>query len=469
MIWHITKRELYDNLNSLRFALTTVLLLTLMLTNAIGHLREHPKRMQKYHEAVSESMVRMASHTEDSLYKLAQEGPGNLYKKPSSLYFCAEGGDPVLPDTIEGGSPFGYSENLRGVWKLKYPDANINMKRVGPDVTKLDWAFVIGYVLSLIALLFTFDAISGERERGTLRLTFANSVPRHTVLMGKFFGALISVSIPFTLAVLINLLLISTSNAVHLNAEAWERLGIIFLIALLYTCLFLVLGLLVSARARRSAVSLVILLLIWITCVVFMPSTLAAIANEFSPSMSAEPLWKRRNQIQEELWQKYGKWLWSDVVDKETLTGKSEFFTQDADAEERLHREHLIEKIVQVQHARSITRISPATLLQHLLESFAGTGFERHLQFVENAQRYARQLREFVADTDRSDPESLHIIGVREGMTKKNILPGSVPKFEDTLSLSKDFNTRATELLLLVLFVVVLLSGAYLAFVRVEV
>ncbi|MYC74296.1 ABC transporter permease subunit [Candidatus Poribacteria bacterium] len=469
MVWHITKRELYDNLNSLRFALTTVLLLALMLTNAIGHLREHPKRMQKYHDAVSGSMARMASHTEDSLYKLAQEGPGKLYKKPSSLYFCAEGGDPVLPDTIEGGSPFGYSEHLRGVWKLKYPDANISMKRVGPDVTQLDWAFVIGYVLSLIALLFTFDAFSGERERGTLRLMFANSVPRHTVLIGKFLGALISVSIPFTLAVLINLLLISTSNAVHLNTEAWERLGIIFLVALLYTCLFLALGLLVSARAQRSAVSLVILLLIWITVVVFMPSTLAAIASEFSPAMSSEPVWKRRNQIQDELWQKYGKWLWSDVVDKETLTGKSEFFTQDADAEERLNREHLIEKVAQVQHARSITRISPATLLQHLLESFAGTGFERHLQFVENAQRYARQLREFVADTDRSDPESLHIIGVREGMTKKGILPESVPKFEDTLSLSQDFNTRATELLLLTLFVMVLLSGAYLAFVRVEV
>lgn len=468
-MWHITKRELYDNLNSLRFALATALLLALMLTNAIGHLREHPKRMQKYHNAVSESMARMASHTEDSLYKLAQQGPGNLYKKPSSLYFCAEGGDPVLPDTIEGGSPFGYSSDLRGVWKLKYPDANINMRRVGPDVTKLDWAFVIGYVLSLIALLFTFDAISGERERGTLRLMFANSVPRHTVLIGKFLGALISVSIPFTLAVLINLLLISTSNAVHLNAEAWERLGIIFLIALLYTCLFLALGLLVSARAQRSAVSLVILLLVWITFVVFMPSTLAAIASEFSPSMSSEPVWKRRNQIQEELWQKYGKWLWSDVVDKETLTGKSEFFIQDADAEERLNREHLIEKVAQVQHARSLTRISPATLLQHLFESFAGTGFERHLQFVENAQRYARQLREFVADTDRSDPESLHIIGVREGMTKKKILPESVPKFDDTLSLRKDFNTRATELLLLTLFVIVLLSGAYLAFVRVEV
>ena len=125
--------------------------------------------------------------------------------------------------------------------------------------------------------------------------------------------------------------------------------------------------------------------------------------------------------------------------------------------------------MAQVQHARSITRVSPATLLQHLLESFAGTGFERHSQFVDNVERYARQYREFVVDIDRSDPESLHIIGVREGMTERKVSPAAVPKFEDTLSLSKDFNTAAVDLLLLTLFVIVLLSGAYLAFVRVEV
>ena len=469
MIWHITKREIYDNLNSLRFALTTVLLIALMVTNAVRHLREHPKRVQKYHNAVAVSVNLMTSHVDDSLYQLAQQGPGKLYKKPSSLYFCAEGGDPLLPDTIEGGSPFGYSDRHTGVWKLKYPDANINMKRVGPDVSQVDWAFIIGYVLSLLALLFTFDAISSERERGTLRLMLANSVPRHTVLIGKFLGALISVGIPFTLAVLVNLLLISTANTVHLTTEAWGRLGIIFFISLLYMCLFLALGLLISTRVQRSAVSLVVLLLIWITFVVFMPSTLASVASEFSPSLSSEPFWKRYNQIQDELWDKYDRWLSSSVVDKETLTAKSEFFTKDSEAEERLNQERLTEKVAQVQHARAITRVSPATLLQHLLESFAGTGFERHLQFVENTQRYARQFREFIADTDRSDPESLHIIGVREGMTKKKILPEAVPKFEDTLDFNKDLNTKAMELLLLGLFVMVLLSGAYLAFVRVEV
>ena len=87
MIWHITKRELYDNLNSLRFALTTVLLLSLMLTNAVRHIREHPKRIQKYNDAVTKSLNGVTTHADDSLYKLAQQGPGNLDKKPSPLYF----------------------------------------------------------------------------------------------------------------------------------------------------------------------------------------------------------------------------------------------------------------------------------------------------------------------------------------------------------------------------------------------
>ena len=70
---------------------------------------------------------------------------------------------------------------------------------------------------------------------------------------------------------------------------------------------------------------------------------------------------------------------------------------------------------------------------------------------------------------DRVDPDSLHIIGTYEGMSKKPISPESIPTFEDTLSLSRDFNTAAIDLLLLTLFFVVCLSGAFLAFVRIEI
>ena len=321
----------------------------------------------------------------------------------------------------------------------------------------------MGYVLSLIVLLFTFDSISGERERGTLRLMLANPMPRHIVLIGKFLGALMSIFMPFTLAVLINLFLISASGDAHLDAEAWRRLSIISIVAVLYAGLFIALGLLVSARVRQSAVSLVILLLTWVTFVVFIPSTLASIASGFSPApMTSDEFWERKSQLHDKLSEEY-------YARGDKPLSKSEFVTKDAEGHERLSQEHLTQQITQVELARATTRISPASLVQHLLESFAGTGFSRHIQFVENARNYARQYREFVIDTDRADPDSPHIIGVREGMSQKPVSPESIPRFEDSLSLSRDFNAAVIDLLLLILVVVVLMSGAYLAFVRVQV
>ena len=81
-MWHIAKRELYDNLNSLRFALATVLLLALMLTNAVVYLREHPARTQAYHNAAANAVKTLEARS-TSLYRLATEGPGELYKAPS--------------------------------------------------------------------------------------------------------------------------------------------------------------------------------------------------------------------------------------------------------------------------------------------------------------------------------------------------------------------------------------------------
>ena len=465
-MWHIAKRELYDNLNSLRFALATVLLLALMLTNAVVYLRKHPVRMQKYRDAATESLNTLTSRTD--LYDLAQKGPEKLYKKPSPLRFCTDGGDSLLPAFTRAASHFRGGE-LKSFWRMTYPSATPNLKNIDPDATQIDWAFVIGYVLSLIALLFTFDAISGEREHGTLRLMLANPIPRHTILIGKFLGAFISVNIPFVLAVLMNLLVISTSSAVHLDASEWGRLGIIIGIAMLYLSLFLVLGLLVSARVRQSSVSLVILLLIWVSFVVFMPNTLASIASRFSPARSYDAFQEDRRQTRRAILEVYYPQLNETDDPSKRMVIAGECVTEDATQDGRLREAFLSERISQVSQARAITRISPVGIAQHLLEVFAGTGLTRHLQFVENVQLYAREYHEFIADTERADPESPHIIGVRAGMSKKKVSPESIPIFEDTISLSRDFNTAAVDLLLLALFFVVLLSGSYLAFVRVEV
>ena len=352
MIWHIAKRELSDNLNSLRFALATVLLLGLMLTNAVVHLREHPERVKRYREDASKYQNHIASHAANSLYDLAQEGPGDLYKKPSDLRFCAEGGEAFMSDQALAGAHRWSTDTLKSFWILTYPSATPNRDNVRPDVTKVDWGFIIGYVLSLVALLFTFDSISGERERGTLRLTLANAIPRHTVLIGKFLGAFISVSIPFILAVLVNLLVISTSSDVHLDSEAWGRLGIIFFVAVLYICLFLALGLLVSARVQRSAVSLVILLLVWVVFVVFMPSTLASIAGRSTSSGPTYDFWERSSKLHDELSSDYySNSHKGPKGSTKRIEIDSAYVTKDAEQQEQLHEERLNRRIAEVHRA----------------------------------------------------------------------------------------------------------------------
>ena len=466
-MWHIARRELYDHLNSLRFALATVLILVLMLTNAVVYLREHPARAQAYHNAAA-SAVKTLEARSTSLYRLAAEGPGDLHKAPSPLRFCAEGDEAFLPTHAGGSNFFPDIANVRPIWRMIYPQETQHLFNIRPDFTTLDWAFIVGYVLSLIALLFTFDSISGELERGTLRLTLANPIPRHIVLIGKFLGAFISINIPFAVAVLMNLLLISTSDAVQLNTEAWGRLGILYGIVVLYTCLFIVLGLLISAVVRESGISLVVLLLIWVSFVIFMPNTLASIGSRTSVPIAYMEFWSRRIQLGNETREAYRD-KYGDSQTPPPVHILGEYVTAEAEAYERFNEAYLQQQIEQGKRARAITRISPTAIVQRLFESFAGTGFERHLQFIENVQRYAREYREFVVDRDRADPESLHIIGIQEGMSQKPVSPEAIPKFKDTLSLRKDFNTAAMDLLLLVLFLAVLLSGAYLAFVQLEI
>ena len=467
MVWHIAKRELYDNLNSLRFALATLLLLALMLTNAVVHLREHPARTQTYHDAVA-AAVKTLEDRSSNLYRLATEGPGELYKAPSALRFCAEGDEASLPTRAGGSNYIRSIANMTPVWRLGYPQETPNLYNIRPDFTTLDWAFIVAYVLSFIAILFTFDAISGELERGTLRLMSANPVPRRTLLLGKFCGVFLSINIPFGIAVLMNLSLISLSDAVHLTADAWGRLGVLYLIAVLYVCLFIALGFLISAAVKESGMSLVALLLIWVGFVVFVPNTMASIGSRIAVPIAYVKFWKQGIQLADEARQAYED-KYGESETPPSLHVLGEYVNEEAKENERFNEAYLKQQIAQGSRARAVTRISPAAVLQRLFEAFSGTGFQRHLQFVENVQRYAREYREFVIDTDRADPESQHVVGIREGMSQKSVNPATLPKFKDTFNLSRDVNTAAMDLLLLVLFTVVLVSGAYFAFVRLEV
>ena len=508
MIWHIIKRELFDHINSLRFILTVVILSALMVTNAVVHLRTHPKRVRNYSEKVTKSANELKSRTE--LYSLARKGPGDLNKRPSSLAFIADGGDAYLPKNISNGetwSKSGQGGEVKSNWWLNYGTVNPDATDLSPYATKIDWVFIITYLLSFIPLLFTFDALSGEREQGTLRLCLANPISRPVLLIGKFLGTLITVLIPFVFAVLLNLAVISVDSWTQLSAADWGRLGLILLIAASYAGIFVGLGLMVSAGTREPRVSLVVLLLIWVGTVIFMPSTLGTLSTKWMPPVQTMDQFRdARKAALDQMSDDYGdrmraikekenanlpslselqklyetdpeaamaqaekfRTAWEAEGDEE-LALKAELIKGDVETRERLNRERLDAQVAQVQRARTVTRLSPAAIVQYALESMAGTGFNRHLQYLEHVHQHTKQFRQFIVETDRADIQSLHLIGVSKGMSQKPVASEAIPKFEDKITFSDTFNTATLDLLLLVLLLGVFISGAFLIFIRSEV
>ena len=477
-MWHIIKRELYDHLNSLRFAFTTVLLLALMIVNALGYLGEYKAQSVAYQKKISVSLDKMRSNV-DNLYNLLTEGPGTLYKKPSALSFCASIGEAFIPESVEGVSDRSFMLptrfSFKPIWRMEYPQSNPNLWNIMPDYTSVDWADIISVVLSLIAILFTFDAIASEQERGTLRLTLSNSVSRGTLLASKFLAAFIAISIPFLIAALINFFLLYTSGSILLGPSEWGRLGVIVFIAFIYVSIFLALGLLISSRVNNSSTSLTVLLLIWVVWVVLLPSTLGATTSGLQPTMTSDEFNARLQSLYENLDAQYVRRRHDDKIPSREIPATegtlfwSKYITEDAKRNEQLNEEHLNAQVAQVQLARSITRVSPASSVRYTIESLAGTGFTRHIQFLAHVRRYASEFRAFLVETDRADPESPHAIGPKEGTSQKPVRFESIPKFEDHISFSGAYTAAATDILLLLLFFAVLFASAFLSFLRVDV
>ena len=479
MIFSIAKRELYDNMMSLRFALTVLLMLIVMVANAVVSLGKYNEQIGDYHRNVAHELKEMQLHAE--LYPdLVLYGPGELHKQPSALSFCANGGEAFLSNNTDG-RPLErwwgeYPARFNGIWRMTYPQSNPSLWNFLPNSTQMDWAFLIGFVLSFAAILFTFDAISGERARGTLRLMLANSVPRHVVLGGKFLGALISIGLPFLMAVLVNLFLLYTSASIQLGTSDWARLGVIILIGFVYIAIFITLGLLISSRARQSSSSLMVLTLIWVVWVILIPNTVGLVVRSLKPAMTSDEFRQRREELYQQVTQKYldRGLLDADFTPREIPPAKvtllwGEYHLEESLGDERLLEEHLRAKIDQVVFARSLARVSPAAVVQYAIESLVGTGFSRHLQFLSQVKIYVSEFRDFLVEVDKSDSESPHALFFPYAISWKPVPFDAIPKFKDRYSFGESLNDATVDTLLLVLVFVALSAALFLSFLRVDI
>ena len=87
--------------------------------------------------------------------------------------------------------------------------------------SSIDFTVVCQVVMSLLALLFAYDAISREKEAGTLRLALSCAVPRPTLLLGKYIAGIVSISLPLVASFVGGLLVVQLSPYVSFSSSDW--------------------------------------------------------------------------------------------------------------------------------------------------------------------------------------------------------------------------------------------------------
>ena len=164
--------------------------------------------------------------------------------------------------------------------------------------------FIVKIVLSLFAILFTYDAIVGEKEKGTLKLALSNDVPRDRLILGKAIGGYISLLLPLLIPLLLSLLVLLIMPDISLGGQDWARLLLIFLMFFLYLSVFFSLGLFVSARTSRSSTSFLVLLFVWVIIVMVIPKAAVITAAQVKPIPSVHEITAKKDAFLQQVQRK---------------------------------------------------------------------------------------------------------------------------------------------------------------------
>ncbi len=161
----------------------------------------------------------------------------------------------------------------------------------------LDFLFIVTIIMSLLALLFSYDAVAGERQSGTLKLVVANSISRVQILLAKVVGGTISLLIPFVLALLIGVLYVAVHPAIHWDRSAWAELGLLTAAAITFITSFYLLGLMVSTLAKYSTIAILNCLFLWVLLILVIPNVCPYVSAEFCRIPSVREAERRLHEI----------------------------------------------------------------------------------------------------------------------------------------------------------------------------
>jgi ABC-type transport system involved in multi-copper enzyme maturation permease subunit len=475
MFFTLLRKEILDYLVSIRFVVLTALCVLLIPLSLYVNFETYRRWAADYNEQLK---------IESSLGRGGGRPGYQGVRPPSPLAVFANGIETSLPkdfslgsNGVAFGTPRSYGDPIYEIFG------------------RIDFLFVVQAVLSLVALLFAFDAVSGEKESGTLKLALANPVPRYRILTGKFAGGMIVLATPLVLSFAVGLSLLAVTGYAVLQRGMLGDIFLILILAMIYVAVFFLLGLLVSTLTHQSKTALILLMFVWVVLVLGVPRLSIMAAKLIRPVDDESVVVLRKRLLSDNIQKEKGDSLKSLYLEKATQKGlaKGQLMFDGSDKEfvrrrgeiaapfEARLRSELAKldayqqrkKQDQLNLAHSISRVSPAAILTYLMTDMANTGELVKVRFLDAVRLHYANMDRLVFSKSYSD---LISDGDNNWGFGGDLPGGETPKSKDLPRFSLTFPRRADTIAnslpdigLLLAYAVFLFAGATVAFLKYDV
>jgi ABC-type transport system involved in multi-copper enzyme maturation permease subunit len=468
MLRDIIAKEIQDTIMSPRFIFTFLLCTILILLSVYTGINSYLAEQKEFSAAIALNKKNLES--QPNYGTLAGTGT-KINKKPQVLSTVVSGVQEAV----------GRVATVNIAYDPSLVDSKYSSNPVFAVFGALDLSYIVKIVLSLFAILFTYDAIVGEKERGTLKLTLSNRVPRDRLILGKAIGGFISLLIPLVIPLVLSLLILLIYPNVSLSGDDWGRIGLICVLFLVYLSVFFTLGLFVSTRTSRSSTSFLILLFIWVTFVTIIPKAAVIVAARINPIPSVHEITAQKDaylqEIQKEAMTEQAKFFrehprpdkkeeiakWNEDVRKWAEDIQQRLTAKIDEKNAAIERDYQVKMRGQQNLAVNLSRVSPASALLFSCMSLARTGISEHERFLNSVKSYKPIFTKWV------NAKMMKTLNMGGGEQPKPEL-SDMPQFEfKPERLSESVVRMLPDLALMVFLIILFFVGSYVSFLRYDV
>jgi len=487
MIWKIAKKEFLLSLMTFKFVIGAVVCIVLTGVFVPILARDYQQRLKTYHGNVAreESELRKV--------KVYRNIMPTVFRPPCLLSAFSEGLEKRVDDSAK--------VELEKVPVMRAAAAQRNpYQSIFPI---FDASLIFRIVISILALLVAYDAISGERERGTLKLTLSGMVRRHEILLGKLLAGAMVLVVPVTLVFVIASILLLSFPMVSLTGSDWVRIGLMYFVSLVFTAAMYNTGLMLSCLVGRSAISLVLGLFLWILFVVVAPNGSVCLATQMHPLRPQEEIdaqlkalrqdFERElraarpgstgDMVQSDAGDAFGRWyhrsLNKDAMDyySQSYRAQASLGVKYADKSWELERAGIDDLAEQKRLAGILSRVSPVCLYDSAMSRLAGTDIGSLESFTAAVQEYRSRVVDYIrAKTSDFSATSLftpytfeQMQTLRDGAEDPPLNLADFPGFQYEANVLQSLRRAIPDLGLLIFANLLFFALSFLAFMKYDV